>query len=273
MLVRTYLTVATIMMLFCLGFVASGDAFRIVEMRPDNNSSYEDTDYGATSQTIWHVAYLRTDEPYYSVTWYVNNVVSGYSYGGHVATEATFWPHWLTGDISGANYVIKAVACRMDKNPLSTDTDSYNLVVWKPKIRQGVERIDVYGYSELTKQYYDNGVITTSQYVHARGGSRGGDLFWRFIHKVIDPNGQLVDELKEEYKDENGVPALYKLAPGASYTSPTVDLSIPIGVRKGEFTSKAYVNLYVEGTEIDAEGRKREVTDSWPVTNEKKFKQ
>ena len=161
----------------------------------------------------------------------------------------------------------------MDNNPLSTDTDSYKLVVWKPVIRQGVDRIDVYGYSELTKQYYDNGVITTSQYVHARGGSRGGDLFWRFMHEVRGPNGGRIGFEQEELKDENGVAALFKLAPGASYTSPTVDLSISLPMLAGEYTSKAYVNLEVEGTEINAEGKKLKVKDSWPVTNEKKFKQ
>ncbi len=161
----------------------------------------------------------------------------------------------------------------MDNNPLSTDTDSYKLVVWKPVIRQGVDRIDVYGYAELTKQYYDNGVITTSQYVHARGGSRGGDLFWRFMHEVRGPNGGRIGFEQEELKDENGVAALFKLAPGASYTSPTVDLSISLPMLAGEYTSKAYVNLEVEGTEINAEGKKLKVKDSWPVTNEKKFKQ
>ena len=262
------------MMLFCLGFVTNGDAFRIVEMRPDNNSSYEDFDFGATSQTIWHVAYLRTDEPYYSVTWYVNNVQSGYNYGGHVETEAYFLPHWLTGSIRGEEYVIKAVACRMDKNPLSRDTDSYKLVVWKPVIKQGVERIDVYGYAELTKQYYKDGVITTSQYVHARGGPRGGHLFWRFTHEVLGPNNERIGFEEEEYKDENGVPALFDLAPGASYTSPTVNLSIPLPIEAGEYTSNAYVNLEVTGTEIvDNTGRKRKVKDIWPIKHTETFDQ
>ncbi len=62
---KTFLIAIAITFLALAGFINSSDAFEIETMESDDGS-YEDYNYGY-AQGIWHMAYVRTSEPYYTV--------------------------------------------------------------------------------------------------------------------------------------------------------------------------------------------------------------
>jgi hypothetical protein len=172
---KTFLIAIAITFLALAGFINSSDAFEIETMESDDGS-YEDYNYG-DAQGIWHMAYVRTSEPYYTVEWFIDDVYQGSSYGdsNNPKVEAFFWPYWLSGTLGGTKYTIKAVAYPMEGDPISI-ADSYTLTVYQPTwetLTDGEERgeskknPDVNGYAELTRHYRSGNDVTMDYYLSA----------------------------------------------------------------------------------------------------------
>ena len=128
---------------------------------------------------VLHTATLETDEPYYSVSWYVNNVLAGYSYGGHAKTKASFTPTPPHFDLTvyGTRHTIKAVACRMDA-PL-TDTATYDVTAYRPT---------------ADAVHVSNGFGTnTGAWLHAEVTSIGwsrATAYWNLYGEIANITGQ-----------------------------------------------------------------------------------
>ena len=172
---RILLSIATITALFTLGFVGYTEAFEILKMEPEDKNY----DVRVDGSLVLHTATLETDEPYYSVSWYVNDVLAGYSYGGHAKTKASFTPTPPHFDLTvyGTRHTIKAVACRMDA-PL-TDTASYDVTAYRPT----ADVVDS-----------DNGFGgSTGAWVHAEVtsiGWRGATAYWSLYGEIANITGQ-----------------------------------------------------------------------------------
>ena len=146
---------ATVVTFFILlGFVSSSEALKIVEMYP-SYGGYEDN-----SGYLYHTAYIKTDQPYYTVHWFINDVLVEVTPGGYEGdedgpTEAYFSPNTsdYPGSLSGTNYTIKAIAWdQEDHSDDLSDTDSYDVVVYKAIFDSSVGDItDVYGGASLKK--------------------------------------------------------------------------------------------------------------------------
>lgn len=171
---KMILAITLICSLFLIGYINSSDAFDIEEVRP-YYSNWDLYDWGSG---VSHYTYVRTSEPYYSVTWYVNGVYAGYNYGGHTTTETSNYFSVGTGSIKGNKYTIRADACMIDDDGNTfNDTDSYEVTVWKPQVETevhgggGQQLPDVSGRVELTRHYFDGINIIMEGSVSAYNGS------------------------------------------------------------------------------------------------------
>ena len=88
---KTFLLAAILAAFVLLGFVTHSDAIKILEMRPEDGYSTETT---VSGNYVYHQSYVKTDKPFYDVTWYVDDEPAGYTLwsDGRNATEALFPP-------------------------------------------------------------------------------------------------------------------------------------------------------------------------------------
>ena len=84
---------------------------------------------------LYHTATVETDEPFYGVWWYIDDVYVGYSDGSNTATSASFSPNTADypGSSDGTTYTIKAeVGWLEDNGDTHFDSDSYSVTVYAP---------------------------------------------------------------------------------------------------------------------------------------------
>ena len=156
------IALAILCFLFMFGIVKSSDAIEIVDF-PSNT---EDTSYNGYT---YHSAYVKTDVPFYSVIWYVNDTFVSSSYGGHEKTEAWFYPNSLTGSIKGVKHTIKAKVMRIeDDGTTLSDTASYTVRMFEPiySYKRG-EHTGAWGSVEISRFYYDGSDIVMSASAYA----------------------------------------------------------------------------------------------------------
>ena len=241
--------------------------FQIVDMSPSYGS------YDISNYTNWsHTARVRTSEPYYCISWYVDGVYQETSWGDESTTEATFSPYTLSGNLRGEEHEIKAYAYMMGG---SSDTDSYTLTVYTSEIYSNTKELGVYGWAELSRQYYSHPYINVDCNVYAYNSSntdrkRRGS--YEFTHEVTGAN---INETKTEKEEA----ALGQVIPkGGSYGthySNNLSISIENGESGQVYTSNASVKLEARG-EILLEGwdgrwRWGRITEEWPVSNSESF--
>ena len=108
-----------------LSFGGSSDAIVIEEMKPSYGAYQDHTGY------LYHTAYVKTDEPYFMVDWYINGVYKSTSWGANDKTEAYFSPDtsYYPGTHTGTDYVIKAIAWAWVGG--EEDTDNYTVTVYR----------------------------------------------------------------------------------------------------------------------------------------------
>ena len=145
--------------------------FQIEEMYPAYSSHY---DYGGGA---YNVPYVCTSDPYDRVEWFIGNKRHT-SQGNGVKTSAapTFY---LTSDkVEGTSHTITAVAWyKADNGEMVSDTDSYTFRVYQPKVETkvhgggGQQHLNVSGYVQLSRHYFDGWNIVMEGFVRAYNGS------------------------------------------------------------------------------------------------------
>ncbi len=126
--IKTTLIAAILAVSFLFNFPSYGNGFHIVEMYP-SYGGYEDN-----TAFLYHTAYVKTSEPYYAVSWYINGIYAGSSGGGTGQTEAYFSPNTSNypGSLGGTTYKIEAVAWSIGTPDVQSvsDTLSYDVTVY-----------------------------------------------------------------------------------------------------------------------------------------------
>ena len=114
-----------------LGFVGNSNAFEIEVMESYLGSYVEYA--GGCEQNIWHLVYVRTNEPYRIIDWYIDDMYQESNVVDDVKTEAYFWPYWLTGSGTGTTYTIKARAWSVVNAGENQEHDiaSYTITVYQ----------------------------------------------------------------------------------------------------------------------------------------------
>jgi hypothetical protein len=216
---------------------------------------------------IMHIADVETDEPYFLVDWYVNEVLQTTSLGDGSTTDATFClPDPVSGSVRGETYTIKATAESWDGE--ETDSRSYTVTVYDPIIVSGTKtNTGVWGYSRLSRQYLSGTTIDIDCYVYA---SNSTDLvregFYRFRHTVSGP-GVNVSRLQEhihEDPEEDDIAA--NGGTYGPYDSSSLSISIAGAESDQHYTSDAYVRLVVSGQKNG-----EHVEDHWKVEHRETF--
>ncbi|MDE0482348.1 MAG: hypothetical protein OXI67_07230 [Candidatus Poribacteria bacterium] len=185
---KTIAIAAVIASLLLVGFVVESEAIEITWMTA---SGADDLGSGA-----YCYAYITTDEGINYVDWSVENkdgsVVYEYTSflsGNETNAMDTFT---LSGDISGADYTIKAVAWHIDENTnYLSDNESYDLTIYKPASKstpEGVQHLPfVDGYVQINRHTYDyaSGYMSFDYYVSA-------------YHNGVEADGKV--DVSTEYK-------------------------------------------------------------------------
>ncbi len=122
------IAVAMLLSLSLFGMVKSSQGFEIEEMYPSYGGYYDYTG------NLYHSAYVKTDEPFFVVDWYINEKYIDSSWGDNVTTDAYFSPNNLDypGSPFGISYTIKARAWPLedDADGDDSDTESYSVTVY-----------------------------------------------------------------------------------------------------------------------------------------------
>ncbi len=115
---------SVIITMFLFSFIGISDAIVIEEMEPSFGEKEDRSGY------LYHTARVETNEPYFMVDWYINDVWKSTTWGADDETEAFFSP--LTGNYpgshNGTDYVIKAIAYSWEGEK---DTDNYTVTVYR----------------------------------------------------------------------------------------------------------------------------------------------
>ena len=123
------LIIATAILSLFLTFLTPSEAIEITQMYA-SYGGYEDH-----TGSLYHTATVKTDEPFYCVWWYIDDVYVGYSDGSNTATSASFSPNPsdYPGSSDGITYTIKAeVGWLEDDGDTHFDSDSYSVTVYAP---------------------------------------------------------------------------------------------------------------------------------------------
>lgn len=168
--------------------------FRIVRLTDAYGTSGVAYDYGSGASFL---ARIETSEPYSSIDWSVDGVRQHTTLGDGVKTDA--YPLFnLTGiDIKGKTYIITATAKILTENGEYPNTDSYKVIVYKPRSTTKVHGNDgvkqhpnVSGYVELTRHYFDGTSIIMDGYVWASNPTNKGILCQSWFRQTqYDGNG------------------------------------------------------------------------------------
>ena len=249
----------TIVSLLLMGFAGNrSEAFEIESMRSRNGiTTYSNDGY------IMHIADVETDEPYFLVDWYVNEVRQTTSFGDGNTTDATFClPDPVSGSIRGATYTIKAFAEPWEGD--GNDSRSYTVTVYDPKIDSGTgTNTGVWGYSRLSRQYLSGTSINVDCYIYANNSTGATwEGLGRFIHDVRDSNDNIIAAPEEDQPTRS-------ITPGNTY-GPYHDSSLSVSISGAlgkEFESRVYVKLIVRKNT----GAGKIIQDEWFVSSTETF--
>lgn len=215
--------------LLILGIANSSNALKITSI----SGSSEEFDWGAGAS---HSVTVTTNNPYYVVEWYINNVYQGCTPGGYEGDEngpttATFSFSGLTGNITGTKYAVKAVASDQENHRVSaSDTRSYRLTVWKPYAEYSKSQLmSVYGYREITKQYYSPPSIIAECTAYAYNPLEDGPGTHRsgwidFYHEVTGPG---VDEAVDVQSPPGEFPQQGTYGSYSAFLPVSIELGFP----------------------------------------------
>lgn len=123
----TALMILSFILLFGIG---NSEGFEIEVMKPSFGDYYDYSGY------LYHSAYVKTSEPYYAVSWYLNGKYVGCSGGEADDIEAFFafdsYAEDPPGSPHGKTYTLKAEAWSIGTidNPSVKATKSYNVTVY-----------------------------------------------------------------------------------------------------------------------------------------------
>jgi hypothetical protein len=191
------IAVAMLCLLCLIVGVNSSDAdIEIVELRSYNDTTVE-YDYGSTYFTF----YVRTNEPYGGLLWYVDGDWEWGTLGDRSSQDHYFGLN-LPGSIKGNTYEIEVFAVGIAPNghlvlPTDdTDTATYDFTVLKPIVISGFQTpswekprvTGVFGYNELTRHYFDGTNIIMEGWVYAYNQT-GEDCSATAWFRHTGPNG------------------------------------------------------------------------------------
>lgn len=236
---KTTLIAAATVFMFLLIFSGKSIAFEIEVLESDDDTYVE---YASGSlQNIWHLAYIETDEPYYIIDWYIDDVHQESDAGDNVKTEAYFWPYWLTGSGTGTTYTIKARARSLENadgdheediasytitvyqlfaNYIGPSTDSQNYCftgnTHNGQIEVNQPYLYVYwyvkgpnetGYGTLVKKDQGNGTSKVSNFDYTfSSGSTSGDEYVVTAHVTAAHGQSVTDQYTVTVYDEVRIP-------------------------------------------------------------------
>lgn len=256
MLKKRTLTLAVIFTaLIMCNLVAHSQEFKIEEMGPQDGS----TDAYKYGNYLYENAHVRTNAPFYCVWWYVDGEFAGWSDGSNVNTEATFCPYWLEGSLRGNSYLITAeVGWLADDGTSHILSRSYKMTVWEPYSEYTKsELMDVYGYREVTKQYYKHPAIIAECKGYAYNNLEKGGIFtgrsgWiNFYHEVTGPN---INDAVAGVSDPGIFPNKGIYGPYFAY----LPISIETGRADRRYKSKVTISVIITGR-APREARDRDI--------------
>ncbi|MXV77217.1 hypothetical protein F4X73_12815 [Candidatus Poribacteria bacterium] len=122
--------VAILAMLAFFSFVGNSDAREILDLGPHNGDSNIVWGFGYGAS---HRSTVNTDEPFYCVWWYIDDVLAGWSDGSNIKTQASITFDGFFGSVAGTEYVIKAEVGWLDDNgDAEIVSESYTITVYEP---------------------------------------------------------------------------------------------------------------------------------------------
>lgn len=246
---KTIAIAAAIASLLLTGFVVESEAIEITWMTA---AGADDLGSGA-----YCYAYITTDEGINYVDWTVEdkdgNVVYEYTSflsGNETNAMDTFT---LSGDISGADYTIKAVAWHIDENTdYLSDNESYDLTIYKPASKSTPEGAQhllfVDGYVQINRHTYDyaSGYMSFDYYVSAY---HNGEKVDGTVNVETEYKASFPAIAGKENKDWR--PAAGKIKPESgkrSFSDPdSIGITLSGGKQGVYYTGEAYVRLKVDG--------------------------
>lgn len=236
---KTTLIVAAMVFMFLLSISGKSIAFEIEVLESDDDTYVEYA--SGSSQNIWHLAYVRTDDPYYIIDWYIDDVYQESDAGDNVETEAYFWPYWLTGSGTGKTYTIKARARSLANadgdheediasytitvyqlfiNNIGPSTDSQNYCLTGNTHNGQIEVNQLYdyvywyvkgpgetGYGTLVYTDHGNGTSKVSNFDYTfNSGSSSGDEYVVTAHVTAAHGQSVTDQYTVTVYDEIRIP-------------------------------------------------------------------
>ena len=200
-----------------------------------------------------HVAYVRTDEAYFLVGWYVNGVWKTTSLGSDSTTEAYFSPDPLSGSISGTTYEIKAVAQPWNEGA-ENDFDSYTITVYEPITNSGwgsqdndEVNADVWGYVSIDRHYYSSPSVFAYFSTNAYSNEREFSTLARRRHTIYGDAAKNIHILGGDAHDRShDVSIGQRLGSLADMTGYRISHSLA-GRPQIQYWADTYHRLRVEG--------------------------
>ena len=207
-------------------------------------------------------AYVDTDIAYDTVYWYIGDPDApddlqyvGETLGEGGATRAYLYPDGL-GHIKGKKYRVAAEAWyyNPDTKTSTKDYETRDFTVFKSMFTTEVEdppkfAPNVYGYSELKRQYYTGDAIKIDCYVYAYNPFETRIYAWsRFRHSLTGKH-----TIERDYPNPNGVEPQRIGGKYGSYShSDTLTHDDNINLEERSYDSGAYVRLLVESRGTDS---------------------
>lgn len=235
-----------------IGFVNHSDALQIVEL----NLASTETEFDGNRS--WHSAYVRTDEPFAGVNWYVDGIWVDTTLGNGIKQDAYFNPYWLTGDVTGNDYDLEVFVYKWDGDLPDSDSRTWTVTVFEEKIDSGTKNtIGAYGYARVSRCHWSGQTASSSQYGLVWNSSNENVLGTvKFEFRVV--------QLRRSgtFKNQLYIPPVQAtsktLKPGESHFDSFSDsYSLP-GGNWGEAGEKARIEVLTT-----AEARRGHIADEW----------
>ena len=274
------IALAILCSLFMFGMVKSSLAIEIVDF-PSNT---EDTSYNGYT---YHMAYVKTDVPIYSVIWYIDDVIAYSETLNSTTKNASYFPCYdptssakIPGSIKGKKYDIgvKVWEWDADDEEFRSTTASYTVRMFEPiYLYKRGEHTGAWGSVEISSFAYNGSHIVMSAYAHASNPSnnpKAGDrdkfpltvLPWFWTQKYPAPDGNAEDELRSTKDSETidlGESSQYHYPGTLTDPDPKTGKRKPFNRDVGTLEEgdahyfKAHAHLQVYGA--------RTLTDNWEV--------
>ena len=244
-------SIAVILAAFmCVGFVGQSRAIEITFVWPGSHDSYAG---------FYSTHYVSTDKPIYHVSWCINGDLAGSktfdAVAGPTSTYYDFNQADYPGHLKGQKYEVEVEVWEWDADNevFRFDTETYTIYVFKPMFTTEVEEPpklapNVYGYSELTRQYYTGDAIKIDCSVYAYNPFETRIYAWsRFKHSLTGKH-----TIERDHPNPNGVEPQRIGGKYGSYShSDTLSHDDNINLDARSYKSGAYVRLLVESRGTD----------------------